>query len=489
MQNNFIFSENNLILSYKILIFAYYYHLSMNSYRFTLEDYHAVKNADIILDGLTVLAGLNGCGKSTISRWLYGFVRFSNQYDLIVDREIAASIYDRNRQLVEIQRRIAFWTKNNFLPRIHLFNGNLEDEKSSLQDIIEDIVLSLRDMPDEIMARYGKELWDALGIKDDSQDIQKKIDAFVKKEHDFLYNKIEEDDKRKSESSIADLYRIIESQLELNTNGPLNMQLTENGTDLLDHDFEYIVDNDGVKLCDNDGKFLVTERILGRFLAPMGLKRAIYIDTPMAITNKSSQSNRLWDDFGKMLYIPLKEMHPGALRIVREIIMILGGEVLLKDEGTNHKEIRYVRKADGLNIPIDDVATGMKTFAYILRLLQNGYIDSETLLIIDEPEAHLHPQWIVKFAKILVMIQKLLGAKIMVASHDPDMVAAISSMSEAEGLSEVTNFYQATKEPEELGYTYINSGNDISRIFESFNIAIDCIDGYKPIDANNSESA
>ena len=74
----------------------------MNSYRFILEDYHAVKNADIILDGLTVLAGLNGCGKSTISRWLYGFIKYSNDFDRIVDLETAKAIFKRTVRLSEI---------------------------------------------------------------------------------------------------------------------------------------------------------------------------------------------------------------------------------------------------------------------------------------------------------------------------------------------------------------------------------------------------
>ena len=43
----------------------------MCKYRFSLCSYHAIKEADIIIDAITVLAGPNGCGKSTISRWLY----------------------------------------------------------------------------------------------------------------------------------------------------------------------------------------------------------------------------------------------------------------------------------------------------------------------------------------------------------------------------------------------------------------------------------
>ncbi|MDE6291656.1 MAG: ATP-binding protein, partial [Muribaculaceae bacterium] len=293
---------------------------------------------------------------------------------------------------------------------------------------------------------------------------------------------LQDSERRKLECSMVDLYRMIENGLDIKSKGPMHMQFSENGTDLLDHDYEYIEVEDGVRLVDDDGKYIVTDKILGRFQAPMGLKCAIYIDSPMSVSNQDGDACKAWVELRKMLSTPLKPMQEVARRIVMEISMILGGDVVLKDEGIGRKELRYVRSADGLNISIDEVATGMKSFAYLLRLLQNGYIDDQTLLIIDEPEAHLHPQWIVKFAKVLVLIQKLLGTKIMVASHDPDMVAAINTIAEAEGLSDITNFYQAVNEPGELRYTYVNSGNDISCIFESFNIALDRIDNYTATD-------
>lgn len=454
----------------------------MNSYRFILEDYHAIKNADIILDGLTVLAGLNGCGKSTISRWLYGFVRYSNDFDQIVDSDTAEVIYERNRRLWEVERRISFWTKSSTLPPMPRMNGNLDEEVSSLQEKVKGICDFIRrTMTVPLMDKYGDQLWSMLGVTDIAGSVEEKLDAFVEVEHKFVSDALEKATARKSESSIVDLYRMIEEGLGIQSKGPMHMQLCENGTELLDHDYEYVVVGDGVRLVDN-GKYIVTDKILGRFLAPMGLKRAIYVDSPMAVSNQNA--NIVWEDLSAMLRNPLKPMPESARRIIMEISLILGGDVVLKDEGVGRKELRYVRKADGLNISIDEVATGMKSFAYLLRLLQNGYIDNETLLIIDEPEAYLHPQWIVKFAKVLVFIQKQLGTKIMVASHDPDMVAAINSIAEAEGLSKITNFYQASKEPGELRYTYVNSGNDISRVFESFNVALDRIDDYKASDAS-----
>lgn len=35
----------------------------MSKYRFNISDYHAIENADILVDGITVLAGPNGSGK------------------------------------------------------------------------------------------------------------------------------------------------------------------------------------------------------------------------------------------------------------------------------------------------------------------------------------------------------------------------------------------------------------------------------------------
>ena len=458
--------------------------LQMNSYRFILEDYHAVKNADIVLDGLTVLAGLNGCGKSTISRWLYGFVRYSNDFDRIVDSETAKAIFERTVRLTEILRRIAFINKSNVIPSIPKFSGSLDSEVSSFEERLYSISQSNPDKGKE--KEYMAMLDSLLRIGGYNQEIDGGLpgmmESFIVNEESSLAKLLQDSESKKLECSIADLYRMIENGLDIKSKGPMHMQFSENGTDLLDHDYEYIEVKEGVRLVDDEGKYIVTDKILGRFLAPMGLKRTVYIDSPMSVSNQDGDTCKVWVELRKMLSTPLRPMPEAARRIVMEISIILGGDVVLKDEGIGRKELRYVRRADGLNISIDEVATGMKSFAYLLRLLQNGYIDEQTLLIIDEPEAHLHPQWVVKFAKVLVLIQKLLGTKIMVASHDPDMVAALNAMAEAEGLSEVTNFYQAAKDPGELRYTYFNSGNDISRIFESFNIALDRIDSYTATD-------
>ena len=50
-------------------------------YTFSINNYHAIKDAKIRIDGITVLAGINGCGKSTLSRWLYYLVNATREFE------------------------------------------------------------------------------------------------------------------------------------------------------------------------------------------------------------------------------------------------------------------------------------------------------------------------------------------------------------------------------------------------------------------------
>ena len=51
-----------------------YIRVLMSTYKYSMFDYHAIAETEITIDGITVLAGDNGCGKSTLSRWLYYLV-------------------------------------------------------------------------------------------------------------------------------------------------------------------------------------------------------------------------------------------------------------------------------------------------------------------------------------------------------------------------------------------------------------------------------
>lgn len=160
---------------------------------------------------------------------------------------------------------------------------------------------------------------------------------------------------------------------------------------------------------------------------------------------------------------------------------MLDGQAVLEKDDTSFRSpsLNYVSSDQQIHIRLTEVATGFKTFSYLQRLLENGYLNEETLLMIDEPEAHLHPQWIVEFARMLVLLHKVLGLKIMVASHNPDMVSAIHDIANKEGILDHTCFYVARQsDTNRHAFSYEALGHEIGEIFESFNIAIDRIREY-----------
>lgn len=190
--------------------------------------------------------------------------------------------------------------------------------------------------------------------------------------------------------------------------------------------------------------------------------------------------NGIWENFLGYLYVenPQKKSEE-LMELTAQIQSVIGGSILLENDRFGiEKELHYISKEQGIDINIKDAATGVKTFAYMSQLLKNGWLDKETLLLIDEPEAHLHPQWIVEFARLLVKIHKILGVKMVIASHNPDMVAAIQSIAEKEGVRKDTVFYLAHKEKDDVSYEFVDKGTDIGDIFSSFNIALSRIEQY-----------
>ncbi|MEZ0130561.1 AAA family ATPase, partial [Flavobacterium sp. LBUM151] len=118
-----------------------------------------------------------------------------------------------------------------------------------------------------------------------------------------------------------------------------------------------------------------------------------------------------------------------------------------------------------------NVATGIKSFGILQLLLQKGKLNSNTLLIIDEPEVHLHPTWQVKFAEILVLLSKELAIPILLTSHSPYFIEALEGYSKKHKYENSTNFYFAEKNKDGLSSKITNVNNKLSIIYSSISEA------------------
>lgn len=428
-------------------------------YSFSIKDYRAIKSANIRIDGITVLAGVNGSGKSTLSRWMYYLINATHEFENYQRKYLIESL---ETEVNKIQRLFRGIPKNNGYQTVaRQLNQLLIDNELDI-DALETIYYSFVIKAEEDLREYANNsnMPRRLAMYLIGNEASEELDSDT-----IINNYLQEcrttfDSgisyyKEKTESYLKrDLERVIASEFSDGEQFPSNITLIEGEKSLIESE---------------------------HFTPPLMLSRAIYIDSPMAVSGRNYFFGKdIWSEFHEYLYEENPEKkEKDVVSLSTQIQSVIGGEIQLKEDKFDlDKEIHYVSKDSGIDINIEDAATGIKSFAYLSQLLKNGWLDKETLLLIDEPEAHLHPQWIVEFARLLVKIRKELGVKIVIASHNPDMVAAIQSIAQKEQIIDDVVFYLAEKNDNEVNYTFVDKGIEISDIFESFNIALSRIELY-----------
>lgn len=413
----------------------------LSSVTIKIENFRAINKANIKIDGITLVAGENGCGKSTLSKLLYFLYKVASNYEDIVNEQLLyklrriplyidiliqeSKLQQRDKREVreEVGRIITTSSRQeDWIELInkleYLFNEHQIDisKISRVRRIFEDILNE--SFSDENQINFGK-------IKE------------------FIINQFKEAEGKKSSRPIS-LFTNELKKVFVDSKLPTTFEV-----------FEY-----GDKIVSLKQSISI----------PYNIQNAIYIDTPMMISIEEGSTH--WKDLNKLLREGIKNKDERNIGI-RDIIQ---GDAYwsddLFDEGLKYKRL------DGNIFDLSEVATGIKSFSILQLLLKGGNLTSNTLLIIDEPESNLHPQWIVEYARMIVILNKKLGVKFFLASHNPDMVSAIRYISEKEGILDNVNFYIAKKEEKTFSYDYEYLVRDIEPIFESFNIAIDRINKY-----------
>ena len=84
-------------------------------------------------------------------------------------------------------------------------------------------------------------------------------------------------------------------------------------------------------------------------------------------------------------------------------------------------------------IILQNLSTGLKSFVILKLLLEKGGLKEKDVVILDEPEIHLHPQWQIAYAELIVLIQKAFDLSIIVTTHSPYFVDPVN-MEQTAGL-------------------------------------------------------
>lgn len=425
-----------------------------SKFSISVKDIRAIKEAEVELNGITVLSGENGCGKTTLAKLLYGFIKTSINFDEV----LLDFFYEKLSTSNELLRDFIPKDQKSFIdsePDDDLFfSSNSTNTEEYISNIILPKIKTIRQKYEENEFEISDTAFSRL-LKLYARRVRKyEAEDVIELLNDY-------------ELYILDVQQEI---LEIKTtrnlkifNSQFSSYFGEN-TDKWNYSFkEY-----DSSLIDKKSKTVTFQK---------SFSKVIYVDVPTVFDNyRILTNNTPLNDLRRILV--KNDIISGNDSITSIIEETLKGKICRKEDVFS-RIFMYTAK-NGQSIPLSQAASGLKCFAVLERLYANGSLNEDSLLIVDEPEVHLHPKWIVEYARVLVLIQKYLHTTILIASHNPDMISAIKYISEKEKVADSLTFYIAEAvETEGFGkYKFKNLGTDIEEIFSSFNIALDRINQY-----------
>jgi len=195
----------------------------------------------------------------------------------------------------------------------------------------------------------------------------------------------------------------------------------------------------------------------------------IFIDTPDFLSKFNYLKNTLLllQQNGLNFTTPI-EVTDLILRISQPRVLNRSNQYFKNIKKVIHGEVFYdssvddiFYKKDGLanQLEMTQTSSGVKMFGFFQMLILNRSLTQRSVLILDEPEVHLHPKWQLEYAKFIVSLVNG-NITVLVNSHSPYMIEALKRYGTQAKI--LMNFYLATTEGKQS--TLFDVTNNIDEI-------------------------
>jgi predicted ATPase len=373
-----------------------------------LKNIGMIKEANVKIDGLTVIARENDTGKSTVGKALFFIQEFQENLFTKTDYKKIISEQSQYEQKIE-KLQEEFEKLNDRLDNLDEFEiDNLSDISSATTSM------------SSLTSRFSK--------------LTKKIERYAK------VLEIIEKIKDKSDSELEELSASVQLK-NINTQFKdfFYFDLSDNIVFILeDENCKIGIQDENIfyDICNKTSKKTVTfieTPILANLYSFFSKLDTIQTDIEYKINDYPYTLRSLY----KQLKLPLDSaIDEEIVNILKDISDIIDGEISIGSSGD------LIFKRNGNEHHILSTATGIKTFGIFQMLIKNNYLTKGSILILDEPEVHLHPKWQLEMAKVIVELVKN-GVKIVVNSHSPYMIEALEVYASKKRIN--SNFYLAEK--------------------------------------------
>lgn len=389
------------------------------------ENIGKLKSAEVEINTITVIAGLNSTGKSTVGKVLYCI--FNSFYDLDSNS---------NQKLFSVLRRYIEDDKLIFDPSTKTDNcarALLKQRNKASNDEVRNIISS-----------YMGESF----FKNKKENIVDEIVDLLNISNDVLYSSL----------LLNKFFQEFEQQIQ-NFNSPDK-----------ESSIELTIANNTIQVKLNNNNIQSIKNY-------MNLKtEVIYIDDPFVLDtlNKRPSFNvghkaELWNKLRKNVSkeSELEKVISDIIltkkidKIYEKINSVCKGNIIFSQKNGFTFHTDNVKK----DLSLINISTGLKAFVIIKTLLLNGSIEQNGTIVLDEPEIHLHPQWQLLLAEVIVLIQKEFNMHILINSHSPYFIDAIDTYAQYYGIRESCKFYLSEETTDESA-TLKDVSSNITEIYE-----------------------
>jgi predicted ATP-dependent endonuclease of OLD family len=414
--------------------------------RFQIENIAKVRSAKVKLNGLTVIAGENGSGKSTVGKMLFSVIQVlkstqsnnvQKQHNLLQKHIVKLYTRLNNRSL----RMSSHWEN---MPRIYQLRSQLLEGTLSVEQLKKMIETLLADIPN--LSPRTK-----ANIETDIKNIALCIN----------------NSNNRAAVQAASIQDMIESEF-MNKVCSVGQKNAEVALEVSDDDSEvyirFSISSDKVRRVETNGEEF--------------LEDATYVESPLYLHMLESLNNSIqYVEAESRPYI--RGMLPTHIKdFVEKMIFARSSSSLLENYSTILQGIEkridgvfhfdkdtnklYYRSKGNEYSPIN-TASGTKTFGVLQLLLQSNAIGPNRILLWDEPENHLHPEWQVAFADVILQLVEQ-GIPIVISTHSPYFIQAVRYFASKYGVENSVDYYFA--EAEENGLSTLQEvTNDLNKVF------------------------
>lgn len=434
--------------------------------RFIIKNIGAIEQADIDIEGITIIAGENNVGKSTVGKALYAFLHdmgsWKRIYDNIRSTKIERFLYQNSIPLEDWCMDVSGAKRRRTSKADQLQKMYSKDDDFHV--IIEDYQIaedadSQRETGKNLKDLFLKYCQDYISLyaKNNMEELWQKSE---KKVQEWIDKAMEDIRSLELEERKVQIQQVKQSFQEVFNSQYRKIGTSESQISFIDdfgREVQFIVNDMDENLDQpirvSNGVFFIESPKIYDYLSNtrFGHVQKEYLRHLMSpnIFKKGNQFTKLENQgYGAEQTDCSKKINDISERLVN----VMGGRAeFLQKVGLEFKDEYIAEPIHSVN-----VSTGLKSMALLEYALRIGTIEEGDILILDEPEINLHPEWQLEYAKALVNLQKKFHLKILVTTHSPYFMRAIECFSDVNNTMEQLNVYRVSKDREK-GKTLIEN--------------------------------